>query len=369
MCQTLCRCSLVCKAWPQKATKYLSVRVSIHSVEQLLQYDKVVKFSHSVLHSLSIDIPQRFTHRGQSCSVIGSTILLISKLSNLRQLDIECHWHNDHHPRILKLLSNTSVQFLSCIFFIHTSAIRQMIEFITHFRSLQHLSLRICRIHESSRSQHNQPNSSFQRLLPKTKICLKELHLDIRDAEVLKLVVDAFIRAKDFASHICKQSYIEWPRSQQYKDVYRDLLAHCSSSLQDCHLEVGDIDCDHDVNESRSLTFVSLHGCNNIRKLQYRFSSNELAKLHKHLQTVSSSLISEVHFTYEERRPEPRKSWTDIENLMIHKFPSLSYVTIEWNSFREMTPAYYFSRCNDALPKLCQKGILRPILPPQGWLK
>ena len=233
---TLWQCLLVCKTWSQRATKYFSSRVTIKSPKQLLQYSKVVKPSYTSVHALSLDLHGKGAQK-QSCSLIGSTLLLISRLPNLYQLDISCNWHNDHHPQMLKLLSNNSVKILNCEFTIYTGAIRSILEFITHFRSIHCLSLTIIiAVREYSHATplkiQNQP---FQKALPKTKICLKELHLDIVDSEIFKLVVNAFMGAKDFASHISKHScssYLTDSNYGSYSNGYHKLLLHCSSSLQ-----------------------------------------------------------------------------------------------------------------------------------------
>ena len=75
----------------------------------------------------------------------------------------------------------------------------------------------------------------FQRALQETKIRLKELHLHILDSDILKIVVNVFMRANDFEAHISKHShsfYMEENDYGDYIDVYQKLLAHCSGSLQ-----------------------------------------------------------------------------------------------------------------------------------------
>ena len=233
--QTLCKCSLVCKTWSQRASKYLYSTVSIHSVQQLLQYDKVKDASHSLVHTLHISIATEDAEKDQRrCSLVGSTLLLISKLPNLQHLDIYCDWHNNYHPQMFKFLSNTSVKTLHCDFEMH-GIIKPIFQFITYFRSLQHLSLRLHL--PSPLKSHNRP---FQRAFPKTKICLKELYLNIGDDEMLKLVTNAFMGAQSFASHICKHSCnIGLTVGMNEDDVndYQSLLLHCSSSLQVFNIE------------------------------------------------------------------------------------------------------------------------------------
>ena len=230
MNQTLLQCLLVCKAWSQWASKYFSSRVSIKSPKQLLQYSKAVKSSFSSALTLSLDLVERKAPN-RSCSIIGSTLLLISSLPNLQQLDVGCKWHNDHHPKALRILPNTSVKVLKCSFSISNGAcIWQILEFVTHFQAIHDLSLRIINNNPLGSSSLKIRNRPVQRALSKTKICLKELHLEIQNPEIFKLVVNAFMGAKDFASHICKYSCRYY--SENYINAHQELLLHCSSSLQ-----------------------------------------------------------------------------------------------------------------------------------------
>ena len=236
MNQILLQCLLVCKAWSQRATKYSSSRVAIWSTKHLLQYSKVVNSRCSLVQTLLLHLRGKKAPN-QSCSIIGSTLLLISKLPNLQQLYITCKWRNDYHPKALRVLPNTSAKILNCEFRISNGAIRSILEFINHFQGIHHLSLRI---DENYKDTLNGPplkiqNRPFQRAFPKTKICLKELHLDVVDYEIFKLVVNAFMGAKDFVSHIRKYSYRYYsrnPNSDDYSNAYQELLLHCSSSLQ-----------------------------------------------------------------------------------------------------------------------------------------
>ena len=115
---------------------------------------------------------------------------------------------------------------------------------------------------------------------------------------------------------------------------------------------------------------VSLYGFNNLRKLQYNIGVSQLSKLHQQLQTVSSSLISEVNFTFHcPRNYGDDDGWGDIDNLMIQNFPALSLATMIWIAETRVTWDHCVSRCVAALPRLHQKGILRPLLPPPRKLK
>ena len=227
-------CQCVCKAWSQRATKYFSSRVIIKSPKQLLQYSKAVKSSFSSALTLSLDLVEPKASK-RSCSIIGSTLLLISRLPNLQQLDMSCNWDNDHHPKALRILPNTSVKTLNCTFSIYDGAIQPILKFINHFQAIHHLSLTIrCdnTLGDSSLKIRNRP---FQRALPKTKICLKELHLDIENLEIFKLVLNAFMGAKDFASHIHKYSYKFYSTSfgdNTYSNASQELSLHCNRSLQ-----------------------------------------------------------------------------------------------------------------------------------------
>ena len=229
------QCLLVCKPWSQRAGKYSSTRVTIESPKQLLQYSTVAKSSCSLVQTLFLDLGGWEAPK-QVCSIIGSTLLLISRLPNLQQLYIGCNWHNDHHPKALRILPNTSVKVLKCIFLIDRGAcIWPILEFVTHFQAIHHLSLRICynrTLRSSSLKIRNRP---FQRALSKTNICLKELHLDIQIPEIFKHVVNAFMGAKDFASHIRKYSYKFYYTSFDdniYSNASQELLLRCNRSLQ-----------------------------------------------------------------------------------------------------------------------------------------
>ena len=206
----------------------------IKSPQQLLQYSKAVKSSFSSALTLSLDLYGRESSN-RSCSIIGSTLLLISRLPNLQQLNIACNWHNDHHPRALRILPNTSVKTLNCTFSIYDGAIQPILKFINHFQAIHHLSLRITNAYDGHDLPLKIQNRPFQRTLPKTRICLKELHLDVGNYEIFKLVVNAFMGAKDFASHIRKYSCGHYPakyNGENYTNAHQESLPHCSSSLQ-----------------------------------------------------------------------------------------------------------------------------------------
>ena len=114
---------------------------------------------------------------------------------------------------------------------------------------------------------------------------------------------------------------------------------------------------------------VPLHGLNNLRKLQYNIDANQLSQIYQQLQTVSSSLISEINFTYHhgDNGDNNYGSWGNIDTLMAERFSALSIVTIEWRvGFgRTVTWEHCVSQSIAALPKLHQKEILRSLLPPQ----
>ena len=122
-----------------------------------------------------------------------------------------------------------------------------------------------------------------------------------------------------------------------------------------------------------NMNLASLHGLNNLRRLQYNMDANQLSQIYQQLQTVSSSLISEVNFTYHhgDSKDDDYGCWGDIDTLMTHKLSALSIVTIEWRveSGRTVTWDHCISQSIAAVPKLHQKGILRPLLPPQDELK
>ena len=124
------------------------------------------------------------------------------------------------------------------------------------------------------------------------------------------------------------------------------------------------------------MDLVSLNGLNNLRKLQYDISPGSLFGIWQQLQTISSSLISEVNFTYAHltEREDSYRYWGDIDTLMADRFSALSVVTIEWTVLPGMTQEkvtwdHCISQSIAALPKLHQKGILRPLMPPQAYLK
>ena len=123
------------------------------------------------------------------------------------------------------------------------------------------------------------------------------------------------------------------------------------------------------------MNLVSLNGLNNLRKLQYDIHPGLLSGVWQQLQTVSSSLISEVNFTYLQltESEDSYRYWGNIDTLMADKFSALSVVTIEWRvdtiPEEEVTWDHCISQSIAALPKLHQKGILRPLMPPQMCLK
>ena len=114
---------------------------------------------------------------------------------------------------------------------------------------------------------------------------------------------------------------------------------------------------------------------NNLRKLQYDNNTIDApgpSEIYKHLQSVSSSLISEVNFTYQgdHATVDDFRVWNEIDNLMIQRFPALSLVTMIWmTNTRKVAWGYCVSQCTAALPKLHKKGILHPLLPPPYCLK
>ena len=122
-----------------------------------------------------------------------------------------------------------------------------------------------------------------------------------------------------------------------------------------------------------NLNLVSLDGLNNLRKLQYAIDGSQISKIYDQLRTVSSSLISEVDFKCRPMRENDGhyKHWNYIDHLMIQSFPALLIVTITWipNLPGIITWNDCVSRSVKALPKLHQKGILRPLLPPPRKLK
>ena len=123
------------------------------------------------------------------------------------------------------------------------------------------------------------------------------------------------------------------------------------------------------------MNLVSLNGLNNLRKLEYDIHTELLSGVWQQLQTISSSLISEVNFTYTHNAGEgdSYRYWGNIDTLMTNKFSALSVVTIEWRvdtMFEDkVTWDHCISQSIAALPKLHQKGILRPLMPPPHYLK
>ena len=119
---------------------------------------------------------------------------------------------------------------------------------------------------------------------------------------------------------------------------------------------------------------LSLHRLNTLRKLRYDINGSQLSEIHQQLRTVSSSLISEVNFTFHYSYLddfEGYNHWGAIDCLMIEKFSALLIVTIEWIPVvaKKSTWANYVSRSVNTLPKLHQKGILRPVPPPPHYLE
>ena len=122
------------------------------------------------------------------------------------------------------------------------------------------------------------------------------------------------------------------------------------------------------------MNLVSLNGLNNLRKLEYDIHTGLLSGVWQQLQTISSSLISEVNFTYTHNaRDDSYRYWGNIDTLMTNKFSALSVVTIEWRVDimfeHKVTWDHCISQSIATLPKLHQKGILHPLMPPQTYLK
>ena len=122
---------------------------------------------------------------------------------------------------------------------------------------------------------------------------------------------------------------------------------------------------------------ASLHELNNLRKLQYDINLSEVSRLLQQLQTVSSSLISEVNFKYHHTSNDKDiiGRWNDLDDLMVQKFHTLAIVAITWivedtenDCAKRVTWDHCVSQCIAALPKLHQKGILFPLLPPPDYL-
>ena len=127
---------------------------------------------------------------------------------------------------------------------------------------------------------------------------------------------------------------------------------------------------------SYNVDLVSLNGLNNLRKLKYDIHKASLSRVWQQLQTISFSFISEVNFIYThlETGDDSYRYWGNIDTLMADKFSALSVVTIEWRvstgiSEERVTWNHCLSQSIAALPKLHQKGILRPVIPPQAYLK
>ena len=121
-----------------------------------------------------------------------------------------------------------------------------------------------------------------------------------------------------------------------------------------------------------NLDLFSLHGLNNLRKLQYDIDGSQLSGTHWQLRNVVFPLVSEVNFTYHQAVNDGvSREWNDIDHLMIQNFPALLMVTMTWSPRYEAKITWddCVSRSFSALPKLHQKGILRPLLPPPHSLK
>ena len=121
-----------------------------------------------------------------------------------------------------------------------------------------------------------------------------------------------------------------------------------------------------------NLDLFSLHGLNNLRKLQYDIDESQLSEIYQQLQTASSSLTSEVNFTFHQTVNDGQyREWNDIDHFMIQNFPALFIVTMTCIPFygEKITWDDCFSHSVSALPKLHRKGILRPLLPPPENLK
>ena len=109
--------------------------------------------------------------------------------------------------------------------------------------------------------------------------------------------------------------------------------------------------------------------------MQYILYGSQLSELYEQLQTIPSSSISEINFTYYHdgdnyNEDDDYRHWNDIDHLMIQTFPALLIVTMTWSPISgKVTWDQCVSQCTAALPQLHQEGILHQLLPPEDQLK
>ena len=315
----------------------------------------------------------------KSCSIIGTTILLISKLPQLKKLEIKGFWLNDHHPKVLKLFSNTSVKKLSCTFEKFNGTVRSLLEFIAHFQAIECLSLHI---DMEDINSFTIPKKSFLKRFPKLNASLKELHLDI-DALVCQPLLHAFSEARLFTKNICKLSLTgKSPYEKKVvsmTDAYYHFLLCCSvqSFSYTFHPEENLCPSEYyalcnSINSPKSHAnlIVSLYGCNNLKTLRFTLLGLQIPLLHQLIQTVSSRKILEIHIVYEMARRllKSDSQWGEIDNLIVQNFPMLSTLSIEWKFVKRVSWADLVSESAQALPQIHQKGILRTVLPEPKFL-
>ena len=85
-----------------------------------------------------------------------------------------------------------------------------------------------------------------------------------------------------------------------------------------------------------------------------------MSGIHRHLLTVSSDDIMEIHIIYDAFGSlfDREDLWGEIDNLIVREFPSSSTLSIE----RKFGDSFHLSVFR-TYPQVYQKGILHAVLP------
>ena len=91
----------------------------------------------------------------------------------------------------------------------------------------------------------------------------------------------------------------------------------------------------------------------------------EMSGIHRHLLTVSSDHILEIHIIYDAFGSlfDREYLWSEIDNLILQQFTFLYTLSIEFEKTRKAPWAAFSTRSVQNLPQVYQKGILHAVLP------
>lgn len=234
----LARCARVCRAWVPRAQMHLFSAIiprshkgwplkgfqdAIHRKPFLLQYIRTFK---------------------ADCNIMGPqpmTLLTLYHMPSLKKCYISWLDLDRGHPSLSRFPSNiTSLQLLvlgNC----ETVDTNRLFRFLTSFRSLSKLCLAWAGI--STSNDHNFPHLRFNR----SKCSLDALAIQWVPGKLALL--ESFVKAPPFVTHM-KRLVIAWsPMYIPFSPLHEftELLHHCSQSLEEVIVIVGDFVITPDV--------------------------------------------------------------------------------------------------------------------------